>query len=80
MTTEKKYCRLADLPANVPATVVKYGDLPAKEAQTLRDLGLVLGCTVKVLTVATEGPLLVGVSDMRMAVNRDVAAQVKVLI
>ncbi len=80
MTTERKHCRLADLPVNVPATVVKYGDLSEKEVQTLRDLGLVLGCTVKVLTVATEGPLLVGVSDARMAVNREVAAQVKVLI
>ncbi len=80
MTTERKHCRLTDLPVNVPATVAKYGDLSEKDVQTLRDLGLVVGCTVKVLTAVTQGPLLVGVSDARMAINRDVAKQVRVFI
>ncbi len=80
MSPERRHCHLSELPVGVTATVAKYGDLPDKEIRSLTDLGLVRGATVQVLTVTEGGPILVAVADTRMAINRDVANQVKVFI
>ncbi|MCD8340416.1 MAG: ferrous iron transport protein A [Burkholderiales bacterium] len=80
MSQERRHCHLSQLPVGVPATIAKFGDLPDKEIRSLTDLGLVRGATVQVLTVTEGGPLLVAIADARMAINRDVADQVKVFI
>ncbi len=79
MNTQKKHCRLIDLPPDQEATVAKYGDLPEKEIRSLSDLGLVRGSTVRVLARTPKGPLLAAVADARMAINQEVASEIKVI-
>lgn len=65
---------LIQLPMNV-----QLGNIPPSELKRLRDLGLYVGSVASVITSAQNGPLLLAVGDARIAVNRDVAAEIKVV-
>lgn len=65
---------LIQLPMNVQCRIAKLGNIPPSELKRLRDLGLYVG-----ITSAQNGPLLLAVGDARIAVNRDVAAEIKVV-
>ena len=69
---------LIQLPMNVQCRIAKLGNIPPSELKRLRDLGLYVGSVASVITSAQNGPLLL-VGDARIAVNRDVAAEIKVV-
>ena len=71
--------RLVQLPVNVQCRIAKLGDISPSELKRLRDLGLFIGSVVSVITCAQSGPLLLSVGDTRIAINRDVAAEIKVV-
>lgn len=64
---------------NVQCRIAKLGNIPPSELKRLRDLGLYVGSVASVITSAQNGPLLLAVGDARIAVNRDVAAEIKVV-
>ena len=66
--------RLAHLPINTRCRIAKLGNISPSELKRLRDLGLFIGSVVSVI-----GPLLLSVGDTRIAINRDVAAEIKVV-
>ncbi len=70
--------RLSNLAINDVCQIAKFDELPEKEVKRLRDLGLNRGCMAKIVTVTENGPFLIAVGDVRIAVNRDVAAKIKV--
>ena len=71
--------RLVQLPVNVQCRIAKLGNISPSELKRLRDLGLYVGSVASVITSALNGPLLIAVGDARIAVNRDVAAEIKVV-
>ena len=71
--------RLVQLPVNVQCRIAKLGNIPPIELKRLRDLGLYVGSVASVITSAQNGPLLLAVGDARIAVNRGVAAEIKVV-
>lgn len=71
--------RLVQLPPNVQCRIARLGNIPPNELKRLRDLGLYVGSVASVITSAQNGPLLIAVGDTRIAVNRDVAAEIKVI-
>lgn len=71
--------RLAHLPINTRCRIAKLGNISPSELKRLRDLGLFIGSVVSVITCAQSGPLLLSVGDTRIAINRDVAAEIKVV-
>ena len=70
---------LIQLPMNVQCRIAKLGNIPPIELKRLRDLGLYVGSVASVITSAQNGPLLLAVGDARIAVNRGVAAEIKVV-
>lgn len=70
---------LIQLPMSVQCRIAKLGNIPPSELKRLRDLGLYVGSVASVITSAQNGPLLIAVGDARIAVNRDVAAEIKVV-
>lgn len=71
--------RLSALPLNVKCRVAKFGAVPDEEIRRLRDLGLYRGSVASIIASVEEGPLLVAVGDARIAINREIAAEIKVL-
>ena len=71
--------RLVQLPVNVQCRIAKLGNISPSELKRLRDLGLYVGSVASVITSAQNGPFLIAVGDARIAVNRDVAAEIKVV-
>lgn len=70
---------LSNLPKGQEAIVAKFVDLPIFEIDRLRQLGLFRGAVVEVLESNSAGPLLVRIGDGRIAVNRGIADQIKVI-
>ena len=70
---------LSNLPKGQEAVVAKFMDISTSGMDRLRQLGLVRGAVVEVLESNSTGPLLVGIGDGRIAVNRSVADQIKVI-
>lgn len=71
--------RLSSLPINSKCRIAKFGSVPDQEIKRLRDLGLSRGSTATVIASVEGGPLLIAVGDARIAVNREIAAEIKVL-
>lgn len=74
------YMRLSELETGIAAKVMKFGLLEDADVQRLRQLGLNVGSTVEVISNNTNGPLLLKIGDARLAANREVCSQVKVIV
>lgn len=72
--------RLSDLSADQEAIVAKVNSTDKNVIRQLRELGLLRGVPVIVLANNPGAPLLVAVGDGRIAVNRDIADLVKVVL
>ncbi len=70
---------LGMLPLNVKCRIAKFGAVPGEEIRRLRDLGLNRGSDAIVIASVEAGPLLVAVGDARIAINREIASEIKVL-
>lgn len=71
---------LTDLSADQAAIVAKVNSPDKNVIRQLRELGLLRGVPVIVLANNPGAPLLVAVGDGRIAVNRDIADLVKVVL
>lgn len=72
--------RLTDLSADQKAIVAKVNSSDKNVIRQLRELGLQRGVSAIVLANNPGAPLLVAVGDGRIAVNRDIADLVKVVL
>ena len=72
--------RLTDLSADQKAIVAKVSSSDKNVIRQFRELGLQRGVSVVVLANNPGAPLLVAVGDGRIAVNRDIADLVKVVL
>jgi len=70
---------LSSLPRGREAVVAKFMNISTLGIDRLRQLGLVRGAVVEVLESHSTGPLLVRIGDGRIAVNRGIADQIKVI-
>ncbi len=72
--------RLTDLSADQKAIVAKVSSSDKNVIRQFRELGLQRGVSVTALANNPGAPLLVAVGDGRIAVNRDIADLVKVVL
>ena len=80
MCRAMKKHRLSELEPGLRATVVKFEFENLEELSRLRQLGLTRGSSVEVLSSNLKGPVLLKIGDTRIAVNREVCTQIKVII
>ncbi len=73
----RKICRLTDLPLNTEATVAKL-KIDELEINRLHQLGLHCGSTIKIIHGAENESILIAISDARVAVNYEIAANIYV--